>query len=123
MIWCIVFMIGFLKSIFFWHSITKKQCKEFMCYTKKAEWEDPGEQIVQYDKIYHHILKSLGYRWSFGEILKRNPKEIKNINDVWELHKLRNRLVHDLKQPNVDIEGYSRKYKKVIEKFLKQVTR
>ena len=116
-------MFNFLKKLLFGLSITKKECNEFMCYIQKAEVEDAAEKIVQYDKIYHHILKSLGYRWSFGEILKRNPKEIRNLNEVWELHKLRNRLVHDLKKPNVDIEGYANKYKKVTEKFLKQVTK
>ena len=116
-------MLNFLKKILFWRSIDKKQCNEFICYIKKAEIQDASEQIIEYDKIYHHILKSLGYRWSFGEILKRNPKEIKNINDVWEVHKLRNRLVHDLKQPKKNLDDEALRYKKITEKFLKQVTK
>jgi len=27
--------------------------------------------------------------------LKLNPKEVIDINKIWELHKLRNKLVHD----------------------------
>jgi hypothetical protein len=27
--------------------------------------------------------------------LKQKPKEIKNIAKIWELHKIRNKLVHD----------------------------
>ena len=116
-------MLNFLKKILFWRSIDKKQCNEFVCYIKKAEIEDPNEQIIEYDKIYHHILKSLGYRGSFWEILKRNPKEVKNLNEVWELHKLRNRLVHDLKQPKKNLHKEAQRYKDVTEKFLKQVTK
>jgi len=53
------------------------------------------ESIIDYDKLYHKILLELGYNWSFGEILKSKPKEIWNINKIWELHKIRNKLVHD----------------------------
>ena len=35
------------------------------------------------------------YDWNFWDILKLEPNEIWNINKVWELHKLRNKLVHD----------------------------
>jgi len=35
------------------------------------------------------------YEWTFWDILKKEPNEIWNINKVWELHKLRNKLVHD----------------------------
>jgi len=116
-------MLSLLKRMLFWRSITKKQCNELWCYVKKAEQEDPNEQIIEYDKIYHHILKDLGYRGSFGEILKRNPREIKNINDVWELHKLRNRLVHDLRQPKKNLEKEALRYKKITDDFLRQVTK
>ena len=116
-------MLNLLKKILFWRSITKKECNEFVCYIEKAEKEDSVEQIIEYDKIYHHILKSLGYRWSFWEILKRNPKEIKNINDVWEVHKLRNRLVHDLKQPKKNLDKEALRYRLITEKFLNQVTK
>jgi len=27
--------------------------------------------------------------------LKQKPSEIRDINNIWELHKLRNKLVHD----------------------------
>ncbi len=53
------------------------------------------EKIIDLDKLYHFILKTLWYKWSFWEILKQNPKEIFDINKIWELHKIRNKLVHD----------------------------
>ena len=60
---------------------------------KKLESEK--EKIVDLDKLYHHILKSLWYNWTFGEILKSKPKKITDLNKLWELHKLRNKLVHE----------------------------
>lgn len=54
------------------------------------------EKIVTYDKIYHNILKETGYEWNFWEILKKKPSVIKDINKIWELHKLRNVLVHEI---------------------------
>lgn len=56
------------------------------------------EKILEYDKIYHNILKEVWYSWTFWDILKTNPKEIDNINKIWELHKIRNKLAHDLSE-------------------------
>ncbi|MBS9784441.1 hypothetical protein KGV55_03755 [Candidatus Gracilibacteria bacterium] len=56
---------------------------------------NPKEQIINYDKLYHKVLQGYGYQGSFGEILKTEPNEIGNIQRVWNLHKLRNKLVHE----------------------------
>ncbi len=53
------------------------------------------DKIIDYDKLYHKILLEMWYKWTFWEILKMEPNEIWNINKIWELHKLRNKLVHD----------------------------
>ncbi|PID87686.1 hypothetical protein CSB07_00120 [Candidatus Gracilibacteria bacterium] len=64
---------------------------------------DPKTKIIDYDKLYHNILKQIGYTGTFGDILKEKPKEITNLNKIWELHKLRNKLVHDFdKQKSLD---------------------
>lgn len=54
------------------------------------------EKIITFDKIYHNILKESGYKWSFWEILKKKPSVIWDINKIWELHKARNMLVHEI---------------------------
>lgn len=95
-----------------------------MCYIEKAESVSYKEQIIQYDKIYHHTLKKLGYQGSFGEILKRNPREIKNIETIWELHKLRNSLVHELRERDEKIlQKQAQRYREISEMFVKQVTK
>ncbi|MCP4523607.1 MAG: hypothetical protein GY828_05320 [Candidatus Gracilibacteria bacterium] len=77
------------------------------------------EKIVDMDKLYHKVLLEIGYQGTFGEILKGVPNEISDINKVWEIHKLRNKLVHDF--DNHD-EKYLRKkaneYTRELEKLL-----
>ncbi len=58
------------------------------------------EKILEYDKFYHTILKEVWYTWTFADILKKHPSEIDNINNIWELHKLRNKLAHDIADIN-----------------------
>lgn len=53
------------------------------------------EQIIDIDKLYHKTLLEWGYNWTFWEILKSKPSEIWDLQKIWELHKLRNKLVHD----------------------------
>ena len=68
-------------------------------FTKKLKsvrvWHSPKEMIIEYDKLFHKILQWMWYEWTFWEILKQKPSEIRDINNIWELHKLRNKLVHD----------------------------
>ncbi len=54
------------------------------------------EKILEYDKFYHAILKEAWYNWTFWDILKSKPQEITDINHIWELHKIRNKLAHDI---------------------------
>jgi len=120
-------MIAFIKWLFAWwqnKTIDKKVCKEIVCFVWKAQKLSPKQQVIEYDKIYHHTLKKLGYDGTFWEILKSNPKEIKNIQEIWELHKFRNTLVHELRDlDDRFIAKQGKKYGSIVEKFVKQVTK
>ena len=54
------------------------------------------EKIIILDNILHNILLELWYKGTLWEILKNKPEYIFNIEKIWELHKLRNTLVHNL---------------------------
>ncbi len=83
---------------------------------------DLKHKIIDYDKLYHKILKEIGYQWSFWEILKQNPSEIGNINKVWELHKLRNKLVHDFDLlSDAVLRIKSKEYDKIISSLMKRL--
>ena len=79
------------------------------------------EQIIDIDKLYHKILQEAGYNGTFWEILKTEPSEIWNLQKIWELHKLRNKLVHDFDLLSEKIlKNKSNEYKIHIEKLIKQ---
>jgi len=93
------------------NKLSKEDKKYFFKVFKKIKSNiSLKEIIVDYDKLYHKILLGLWYKWTFWEILKLKPKEIRDINKIWELHKLRNKLVHDF-----DLMSESMLKKKTIE--------
>lgn len=94
--------------------------KEFYTrhFHKISKKDSSKEKIIDYDKLYHKILQGLDYKWTFWEILKQCPNEIGDINKIWELHKLRNKLVHDF---DILSELELRKKEKQYEKQVKDI--
>lgn len=79
----------------------------------------PGERIVAYDKILDHMLESLNYRGTLGEKLKAEPAVLKgSLEEIWRLHKIRNRIVHDLEKPSGDILKDAVIYESILSKIL-----
>lgn len=77
-------LLSIEKKLFFEHQF------------KIISWKtSPKEKIIDTDKLFHKLLLEIWYSWNFWDILKSKPKEIKNLDKVWEFHKLRNKLVHD----------------------------
>ena len=62
---------------------------------KEAEWKFA---IIEADKFVDDLLKSAGYLGdSMGERLMSIEKgQIANLDGLWEAHKIRNKLVHDI---------------------------
>ncbi len=129
-IYQIIIIVFFISIIIYWLTVIFQFSKKrkldngkILFYKKlikkTSSLNSDKEQIVEYDKIFHNILKDLWYEWTFWEILKIYPNEIDNIEKVWELHKLRNKLVHDfdLISPQI-LKKKSSEYRKEINKFL-----
>ncbi len=80
------------------------------------------EKVIDSDKLYHKILLELWYEWDFWEILKQKPIIIWDLDKIWELHKIRNKLVHDFDNyDEVFLKGKSKDYIHEIEKLLKDL--
>lgn len=121
----------FISTLFFWFSIILKYLKkkklsendkkEFKKIFKNLNLKSSDkEKIIDYDKLYHKILQRFWYNWTFWEILKQKPNEIWDLNKVWELHKLRNKLVHDFDEKlEKNLKNQVFLYEKEIEKILK----
>ncbi len=55
------------------------------------------EIIIESDNILCHILSELWYRGNVADQLRRKPYIAKPfLEELWRLHKLRNRIVHEL---------------------------
>ena len=54
--------------------------------------------VTEADKFFDEIMQRLGYSGdNFGERLKQiHPTEIKNLDNVWDAHRVRNSLAHDV---------------------------
>ncbi len=126
------FAIGFLVSVIsFWITIVlkfsrkRKLSRENRKFFKKLFNQiniklSSKEKIIDYDKLYHKVLLWLWYEWTFWEILKQYPVEINDIQTLWDLHKLRNKLVHDFDLLDEKVlREKSNKYKKLLGQIIK----
>lgn len=129
-IFFIILLFLFAIYFAFFYSFKRKKKldkKDFKLYQKRllSISRNPNlkERIIDYDKLYHNILLELWFKWTFWEILKIKPDIIDNLDEVWKLHKLRNKLVHDfdLVEEKILIKS-SNDYKKSIENLLKNIS-
>lgn len=110
----------FIAKNWFKRKLTKKEKWHFKkIFLNIWKSKSDKEKIIEYDKLYHKILLTLWYNWSFWEILKKEPLEIWNINEIWNLHKIRNKLVHEFDKFNEkELEKLVKNYKKELHIFL-----
>ena len=58
--------------------------------------QDPHRKIIDAEKIVDSALEELGYTGTFADKLRSAGPRLKNPQALWEAHKLRNRIAHDL---------------------------
>lgn len=57
---------------------------------------DLRHAVMDADKLLDKMLARKGYGGQLGEKLKKADKVFSDINGLWQAHKLRNRLAHEL---------------------------
>ena len=119
-IFAIIIILIFRKKKKKLDASQKEEIIKYFIKIKKSS--SNKEKIIDFDKLYHKILLDLWYKWSFWNILKKEPKEIFNLNKIWELHKLRNNLVHSFNWEKEDfLEKKVKEYIKEINLILKNI--
>lgn len=110
----------FIAKNWFKRKLIKKERRHFKkIFLNIWKSKSDKEKIIEYDKLYHKILLALWYNWSFWEILKMEPIEISNINEIWNLHKIRNKLVHEFDEiDEKELKKLAKNYKKELHIFL-----
>ena len=123
----IVIFLGIAYLVWYYGKNKKLSSEQYQFFVKNYKkiisQDDLKAIIIDIDKLYHKILIAIWYQWDFWNILKSNPKHIENIDKVWELHKLRNKLVHDfVEQQNNILLKSANEYKKEIQHLLEKVS-
>ncbi len=57
--------------------------------------QDPVRKVMEADKVLDLALGKLGYTGSVADKLKKAGPRLKNLQAVWNAHKLRNTLAHE----------------------------
>jgi hypothetical protein len=122
-------LITILTFLVFFSKVRKRKrlltcdLRDFSCFLRNIEKKDVSEKekIIDYDKLYHKVLLKAWYQGGFWDILKKNPKEVHDINKIWDLHKVRNYLVHEMWYPKwVSLVQVAHDYKKEVKLLLKK---
>jgi hypothetical protein len=58
--------------------------------------DNPAKSILDADKLLDLAMKKKGFSGTLGEKLKKAKTYFSSINDVWDAHKLRNRIAHEV---------------------------
>lgn len=58
--------------------------------------KDDKHKIMDADKLLDAMLKKKGLSGSLGDKLKNNAKLFSDLNGLWEAHRLRNKLAHEI---------------------------
>lgn len=77
--------------------------------------------VIEADKFFDDVLKRCSYSGKdMGERLRKiNASQISNINDIWQAHKIRNNIVHDInyKLTVIDAERAIKSFRKALEEL------
>jgi transposase len=85
-----------------------KQWETIVC-----EYEqNPQKAVMDADKLLGYLLEAKGYEGSIGEMLKKSGPIFKNVNNVWEAHKMRNKIAHE-----IGVTISPREVKSILSKF------
>jgi len=57
---------------------------------------NPKNAVMDADKLLDYALKCHGFEGSLGEKMKKAGPRFSDLDGIWNAHKLRNRLAHEL---------------------------
>jgi hypothetical protein len=57
---------------------------------------NPTKSVLDADKLLDHAMRKKGFSGTLGEKLKRARNYFSDIHGLWEAHKLRNRIAHEV---------------------------
>lgn len=107
---------------------SRKKISEKILKKIQTQWKiieeikttNPTKAILDADKLLNIALKETGTNGSVGEQLKKREKNLKNLQEIWEAHKLRNKVAHEIFELKTnETEKALKTFKKTISEIIK----
>lgn len=105
------FILAFFLAIYVFIKVSRrKQLGAKDVQYVRAHWvriidmfsSNPKAAILDADKLLDYVLSKKGFEGTLGEKLKRAGARFFDLDSVWNAHKLRNRVAHELGDINRD---------------------
>ena len=106
-----VYVAYFKKRKYFTGADIEMIQKRFADLEKKLHW-DPRYVVMEGDKLLDFLLMKMRFKGPLGQKLKKAGKLFSHEQDLWNAHKLRNSLAHemgfsvDIKQARAALKAY-----------------
>ena len=97
----VVAVLG-LVATFVLARLRRKKLSSFDRKRAEKEWShvlsinDPSKRLLEAEKVFDSALERMGVHGSFSDKLKASNHRFGNIQSLWNAHKLRNRIAHEL---------------------------
>ncbi len=65
-------------------------------WEEAGEVKDPAKRVLEAEKVADAVLRALGYSGTFAEKLQHMGPRLPNAQDIWNAHRLRNRIAHEV---------------------------
>jgi hypothetical protein len=108
--------LGLMALVFRGKKLSAPFVKKIKEYIQKTEKLSHRDQVLEYDKILSLCLKELGYKGTLAEKMKAYGKDFKNENAIWNAHKLRNKIAHE-----IDFQPSKKEYEVSLKAFKKEI--
>lgn len=78
--------------------IVKQKWQEIQSLMMQGRPSNFKQAVLEADKLLNFVLEKMNYQGSLGEKLKSSKERFSRevYNDLWEAHKIRNRLAHEI---------------------------
>lgn len=79
----------------------KKNIRKYWMEVELLGKHNPEQAILRADKLLDHALEIAGFKGTLGEKLKQARHVFSDNNQLWNAHKIRNKIAHEVHfQPN-----------------------
>lgn len=106
--------VGLLAAIavfFLWYVWWRSKARGLSPVQKEELWahwhkvlgiDDPHRKVLEAEKVVDHAMRMLGFHGGFADKLKKIGPRLSDEQGVWNAHKLRNRIAHEV---DVSVSG------------------